>query len=323
MPNAPSSGLPHPASYTNLGNGAVLDNVTCLVWQQTEGTPAASTFGVTMPDTMANNISYCAGLASSGYAGISDWRVPTRVELASLVDYTKTTGEVISTAFAWTKGLTTQTYDRTYSLWYETIAGISKSGDIGWVYNLGAGTYAGGGGLTSNDYSETDTANVRCVSGNGTGETEMEQAVEPPNHYTIENGEVTDNYTGLVWQQSDSSADGGAQTAWSGAATYCAGLSLNGETWRVPSLNELATLVDEAKVQPAVDTTAFPGTHPTSSDSGCMFDGMPTWYWASEPLAGDATAAWWGIDFCDGYTGANNATSGWNAYATAWVKCVR
>ena len=323
MPNAPSSGLPNPASYTNLGNGTVRDNVTCLVWQAVEGTPAASAFSVTMPDTLANNITYCAGLATSGYAGLTDWRVPTRVELASIVDYTKTSGEVVNSIFTWTKGLTTGTYDRTYSLWYETIAGISKSGNIGWVYNLGAGTYAGGGGLVSNDYLETSTANVRCVSGNGAGETENEQAVEPPNHYTASStGEVTDNYTGLIWQQADSSAGNGARVAWSGAAPYCAGLNLNGHTWRVPSLNELATLVDEAKVQPAVNTTYFPGTHPTSSDSGCMFGGLPTWYWASEPLATETSYAW-GIDFCDGYTGANNATSGWNAYTSGWVKCVR
>ena len=204
MPNAAGSGLPNPASYTAVGTEAVLDNVTCLTWQKTEGSPAASTFSVAMPDTLANNIAYCAGLASSSYAGFSDWRVPTRVELASIVDYTKTTGEAVNATFAWAVGK--GTYDRTFSLWYETIAGINNA-DLGWVYNLGTGTYPGGGGLVSNAYAETSTANVRCVRGNGAGETEMEQAVEPPNHYTVASGEVTDNYTGLIWQQDDSSAN--------------------------------------------------------------------------------------------------------------------
>jgi hypothetical protein len=164
-----------------MGSEALLDNVTCLTWQMTEGSPAASTFGVTMPDTLPNNIAYCAGLASSNYAGYSDWRVPTRVEIASIVDYTKTSGEAVNSAFAWAVGK--GTYDRSYSLWYETIAGINNAAS-GWVYNLGTGTYAGGGGLTSNAYAETSAANVRCVRGNGAGETELEQAVEPPNHYT-------------------------------------------------------------------------------------------------------------------------------------------
>jgi hypothetical protein len=302
-----------------MGSEVLLDNVTCLTWQMTEGSPAASTFGVTMPDTLPNNIAYCAGLASSNYAGYSDWRVPTRVEIASIVDYTKTSGEAVNSAFAWAVGK--GTYDRSYSLWYETIAGINNAAS-GWVYNLGTGTYAGGGGLTSNAYAETSTANVRCVRGNGAGETELEQAVEPPNHYTMASGEVTDNYTGLIWQESDSSAAGGAQVPWSSAAGYCAGLNLNGHTWRVPSLNELATLVNEGKVQPAVNTTVFPGTHPTSADSGCKYNGQATWYWASEALATEPTYAW-AIDFCDGFTGANNGASGWNAHTTAWVKCVR
>jgi hypothetical protein len=320
MPNAASSGLPHPASYT-VGTDTVFDNVTCLTWQLTEGSPAASTYSVTMPDTLVNNIAYCAGLASASYAGYDDWRVPTRVELASIVDYTKTSGEAVNAVFKWAVG--TGTYDRTFSLWYETIAEI-KDADIGWVYNLGTGTYPGGGGLVSNDYAETATSNVRCVRGNGAGETELEQAVEPPNHYTVNTGEVTDNYTGLIWQQGDSSSGGGAQVAWSSAAGYCSSLNLNGNAWRVPSLNELATLVDEATVQPAINTTVFPGTHPTSSDSGCLYMGLPTWYWASEPLATE-TAYAWGIDFCDGFTGANNstATTTWDAYSTAWVKCVR
>jgi hypothetical protein len=319
MPNAPTSSLPHPASYTAIGSNVVLDNVTCLTWQKTEGTPAASTYGVTMPDTLANNIAYCAGLASASYGGYSDWRVPTRVEIASLVDYTKTSGQAVNSIFGWS--VTKSTYDRSYSLWYETIAGINNA-TVGWVYNLGVGTYAGGGGLTSNNYQETSTANVRCVRGNGLGETEMAQAVEPPNHYTVSNGEVTDNYTGLIWQQADSSAGGGAQVAWSAAAGYCSGLNLNGHTWRMASLNELATLVNEGRVQPAVNTTVFPGTHPTSSDSGCKYMGQPTWYWAAESLSTEPTYGW-GINFCDGFTGANNATTGWNAYTTAWVKCVR
>jgi hypothetical protein len=34
MPNPASSGLPNPASYTDLGDGTVKDNVTGLIWQQ-------------------------------------------------------------------------------------------------------------------------------------------------------------------------------------------------------------------------------------------------------------------------------------------------
>ena len=45
----------------------------------------------------------------------------------------------------------------------------------------------------------------------------------------------------------------------SDAPAYCAGLTLNGHTgWRVPTLNELASTVNEALVGPAINRTAFP-----------------------------------------------------------------
>ncbi len=80
MPNPAASGLPNPASYTDLGNGAVLDNVTCLVWEKA-------------PDTTQGfwqaNADHCASLVTSSFAGYSDWRLPTRVEMASIVDFAR------------------------------------------------------------------------------------------------------------------------------------------------------------------------------------------------------------------------------------------
>jgi hypothetical protein len=38
MPNPASAGLPNPASYIDLGNAAVRDNLTCLVWEKTPDT---------------------------------------------------------------------------------------------------------------------------------------------------------------------------------------------------------------------------------------------------------------------------------------------
>jgi hypothetical protein len=99
---------------------------------------------------------------------------------------------------------------------------------------------------------------------------------------------VTDNYTGLVWQQSYSTA----QMTWSAAAGYCGTLGLNGHTWRLPGLNELTTLVDEARVGPAINPTAFPNTQ------FCNTGTLENYYWAREELPGSTFA--WGINFCDG-----------------------
>jgi uncharacterized protein DUF1566 len=290
MPNPANSGMPNPANYTDLGNGAVLDNVTCLTWAKTAGTSG----------DLTANTNYCANLASTNFAGFGDWRLPTRVEMASIVDFTRS-GDALNPAF----GKEPSGYFRTGSAWYETAVMVNgNTGDNArrWIYNMGSG-------LTSNSYLPTSSASVLCVRGNGSGETIDELAVAPPNHYSIANGEVTDGYTGLVWQQVYSSSS----MAWSEAAGYCSSLNLNGHTWRVPTINELATVVNEARVSPAVDTSAFPNT---------VSCGSTTWFWANAEYVGSSYG--WGINFCDGYTGYNAGASGaWNYFTAAYVRCVR
>jgi hypothetical protein len=301
MPNPAASGLPNPASYTDLGNGAVRDNVTCLVWEKAPN----ATQGFWQA-----NADHCASLVTSNFAGYSDWRLPTRVEMASIVDFARSGDAIDTTAFP----KEPSGYYRTGSDWYETITGQNSSG-FSWIYGMSSG-------FTSNAYAKsTSNAYVRCVRGNGSGEGQTVFAVPPPNQYTAAGGEVTDNYTGLIWQQSDSATPSGtAVMPWSGAASYCAGLGLNGHTWRVPSINELATLVDEAHVGPAINKTMFPGTKYGSYSNN--------WYWASTTYG--TSSYGWAINFDDGFTGYNSGTATgknggpeWNYFTGAWVRCVR
>jgi hypothetical protein len=301
MPNPASSGLPNPASTSDLGNGAVLDNVTCLVWEKT---PDAT------EGYWQDNSDHCASLATSNYAGYDDWRLPTRVEMASIVDFARTNDAIDTTAFP----KEPSGYYRTGSDWYETITGQNTSG-FSWIYGMSSG-------FTSNAYAKTTSqAYVRCVRGNGIGEGQGDFAVPPSNQYSASSGEVTDNYTGLIWQQTDSAAASGATVIpWTGAAGYCSGLTLNGHAWRVPSINELATLVDEAHVAPAINKTTFPNTKYGSYSNN--------WYWASTTYGTSSTG--WAINFDDGFTGYNAGTATgknggpeWNYFTGAWVRCVR
>ncbi len=289
VPTPPSEGLPNADSYTDLGNGAVRDNVTCLVWEKAN------------PSTQGNwQASYdrCAALGSSNYAGFSDWRLPTRVEMASITDLHGSDG--FAPIFTTTSG-----YYTTDSDWYETITGQNASGYI-WGY--------GTNGFTSNAIAGGGTNLVaRCVRGNGTGEAVNAFAVEPPNHYTIASGEVTDNYTGLTWQQGYS---GATTLSHADAVTYCSTLSLNGHTWRVPTLMELASTVNEALVGGAINRTAFP-----NNPNGCA--APQYWFWASEAYY-SGSGAYWGLSYCDGFTGGNVGASGtWDYFPTANVRCVR
>jgi hypothetical protein len=288
MPNPASTGQPNPASYKDNGDGTITDNVTCLTWQKAS---PSTTYTVT------DGRAYCATLGTG-------WRLATRVEMASIDDFT------LSGAKAPAPFTGAAAFFKTGSEWVLTTKqiGAGAGTDYGWAYNFSDG-------IVSNARSGATADRVRCVRGSGDDAYDTAPgalAVAPPNQYTaVATGEVRDNYTGLVWQQDFSPAT----MAWTDAAGYCAGLTTGGHTWRVPSIRELATLVDEAQVAPAINRTMFPNTKYGSKSNN--------WYWASHLAAGNTTAAW-AINFDDGFTGFNAGASGaWNYFTAAWVRCVR
>ena len=59
--------------------------------------------------------------------------------------------------------------------------------------------------------------------------------------------------------------------------------------WRLPNIKELASIVEQACYDPAVDLGVFPGA-------------PSYWFWSSSPNANDASNAWY-VYFYDGYDG--------------------
>ena len=97
------------------------------------------------------------------------------------------------------------------------------------------------------------------------------------------NGTVTDTKTGLMWQQATSS-----NMLWDGALQYCEDLTLaSHDDLRLPTIQELQSIVDYSRHNPAIDTAYFPGT-------------LPSWYWSSTTYAYDSSYAWCAY-FYDGY----------------------
>lgn len=289
MPNPAGSGLPNPAQY-RVNGGVVHDAVTCLDWEQS---PPSTTL------SNAAAIARCEALELGGY---DDWRAPTRIELTSIMDWTRSPAH--DPVFGAAGG-----FHKTGSNWVLTIEqrGAGRGRDLAWAFNMSDG-------IVSNARSAATADRVRCVRGNGAGEGFDEQAVAPPNLYTVLSAdEVRDNYTELVWQR-DGRASG--LLGWEAAARYCEELTLGGETtWRLPSIRELATLVDEALVAPSIDRTMFPDTQYGARSNN--------WYWASHHARNRSDAAW-GLNFDDGFTGFNAGAAGsWNHWTTAYAKCVR
>ena len=126
-------------------------------------------------------------------------------------------------------------------------------------------------------------ASVRCVRS-----PKRPAGVAP--HYTSAGGVVIDNFTGLHWEQPP-------VNKWTGLdeqQARCDALVLAGHSdWRLPSLKELLTLVDERRAYPASDIAAFPVSQ-NMAESG--------WYWSSTrfpPIEGTPPSAP-GVDFADG-----------------------
>jgi hypothetical protein len=135
IPNNPAdTGTPNLASYTDNGNGTVIDNVTGLMWQK------ASSPGQYV-HTQA--VAYCPTLTLGGR---TDWRLPSQIELLSIVDYGVGDPSINSTYFPSTPGS---------GFWSSTVVtGVSTTA---WSVSFGDGlTY-------SIDNLKSIPAFARCV----------------------------------------------------------------------------------------------------------------------------------------------------------------
>jgi hypothetical protein len=260
MPNPPSTHLPNASSYADNGDGTVTDRVTGLVWQK----------AVSASATFAAAPAYCAGLTLPAPPGFA-WQVPTRIQLLSILD--PTTGAAVDAPFLGSGQPPGGKYTWTSTPW--VVSQIATKPQDAWMVNFG-----GGGGLTSNAAAQSSTEWVRCVAAPAT------TPLPYPHYVQAGDGEVQDVETGLIWAQ----ASHNALMTQAEATAYCASLGLNGHTWRLPSVNELASLVDDnpdiKKVSPAIDQCVFsdtsPNTYYISSSS-----------WGATP---------WGLNYEDGFT---------------------
>lgn len=105
--------------------------------------------------------------------------------------------------------------------------------------------------------------------------------------YTAQSDTVKDIKSGLTWQRGYSDT----QMSWGDADAYCHTRNLGGfaSGWRLPTKSELETLVDVSTSNPAIDSTAFPGT-PSEP------------FWTSTLYASSGSGSAWLIYFYDGHS---------------------
>lgn len=116
---------------------------------------------------------------------------------------------------------------------------------------------------------------------------------------------VTDNTTGLQWLDNVSIQKKWEDASGDTAAAYCAALFSGSKyPWRLPTIQELQTLIDSSQFNPALTAGVF--------DNIEVF----VYYWSSTANANIADEAW-AIYFRDGFMHSSNKSS------ELYVRCVR
>jgi len=200
----------NPMNFTNNMDGTITDNVTSLMWQMDQDGLVFNWYKATGTFNAVNNPGTANICGELTFAGYTDWRLPEKRELLSIVDYGKINPAIDTVYFPNTGVFNywSNTAINSTNAWYgKFVDGSIKSGD------------------------KTTGMHLRCVRG----------VVWGGNSF-IGNGDgtVTDTDSGLMWQK----AGQGSSHEWEEMLGICAGLNLAGHTdWRLADIKELESIV--------------------------------------------------------------------------------
>jgi hypothetical protein len=215
----------------------------------------------------ADSVSFWANQTSCGY---SDWRLPTEAEVSSLLDILASDSTLSLGDYF--------TLTNLYSAYWSYTLSTSKSG-FAIDYSLSS--------------EQTGTLAIATILDSlGVRGTMMSRFI------VNSDGTVFDKKTGLMWLEND--GNNATKMSFKDALTYCNNLTYAGYSdWRMPSRNELLSLLDAAMNTWDVYIDAFP-------DSSSL-------YWTSSSSAALTEFAWqvdftentWGITLGNYYTQYN------------------
>jgi hypothetical protein len=201
-----------------------------------------------------------------GLADRDDWRLPNRRELRSLISYQARNPALPKD----------HPFDKVFNGWYWTSTPFARNPGYAWYVQLTGGRSFFGrkdedhmvwpcrgespvlpvtGQVASFDPGEGDYDGGRITG------------VAWPDPRFLTKGEVVrDRLTGLAWTRCANLLEG--ECTWEEAIEAAGGLTLAGRSWRLPTLNELESLVDAGRADPAL-----PEGHP--------FRDVGDGYWSS------------------------------------------
>jgi hypothetical protein len=261
-----------PRAYTPGSPDTVFDQSTNLWWVRRIREE---------PLTVAGAIARCDALTLDGY---SDWRLPSRVELGSIVDYGKIDPAIDTTIFA----------PHGDGFWTSSDSNAFAGRQIYVEFTTGRVDAEG---------IPDEERFVRCVRSEPAGEEACS-----PRYEVLHGGEVVEDVvTNLEWQRA---VDTSATRTFGESNALCQTLVLPnaGGGWRLPTVHELQSLVDEDANDVTIDARHFPDT--------------PNQYFWSSTESREAGKAWV-TDFYSGSAYGFDKTIRTSAGERFYARCVR
>ncbi len=255
-------------------------------------------------------LAYCQSLNGENYGGYSDWRLPNKNELASLLNYDKydspfsyfpnISNKIFCTSttsrnveqYAWLvafNGGYVYTYEKSSSLpYYVKCVRSDVCGDGNfWNGSKCQKQIPLGNICTGQDkcYNTSFVVEECPISGEdffGQDAQYISKCIAQSFTADTDKGIVVDNNTGLTWEMSPSEE----VYTWDDAPNHCVDLSISnygGKTnWRVPNPLELQTIVDNSIYNPSTN----------SNFTGMPTDDMGVYFWTSKEYKGNTSYAY-------------------------------
>ncbi len=276
------SGLRWPDPRFEVQGAVVHDRLTGLAWSR-DANPAG------YPLTWTEALAAIASLNDKRHLGATDWRLPNRIELRSLMDYETRkpalpAGHPFEKVFlGWYWSSTTAAINPTYA-WYVHMEGArmfygrKDQYCLYWpVRGVGNGLLRQSGQILC--YDESGTV-IPCTGCGQDGEFRHGRPWPAP-RFEVLGEAVRDRLTRLCWLRRPALLPG--PLTWSQALDLAAGLrhrKFGGiGSWRLPNLNELESLVDCA-----AHTPALAAGHP--------FEVNPEGFWSATTSFFETDWAW-------------------------------
>lgn len=275
IPSPPGTKLPHPAHYSVLGP-IVHDEVTNLEWQREPSLAILDWEGAR---------AHCRALR----LGERSFRLPTRIELASLTQFTRAEPAYDDGAFS------KFSYDLGYYYWTSSSSDVDNEA---FQVEMAAGS--------SMPRSKDSSGRAWCVA--RTAPDDSAPAAIPAERFVVEPATIRDSTTGLVWERFSPQT----KMTWAEATTYCGDLALGDGGFRLPAPTELLSIMDPERRAPGFDTSVFSDVGPIDT------------YWGLPPSAMAPIAVWMGYaQWGSTKATANPSVSGARARCVASPSAVR